>query len=93
MVYTIILHFYFRPKPPPRASFKDESALKRKSEHGSDGMSSKNQRVDDLEDVPMDSDEPTTCDLIVLGLSWKVCISLGLPLEGCKGCNCTLDFR
>jgi len=60
-----------RPKPPPRASFKDESALKRKSEHGSDGMSSKNQRVDDLEDVPMDSDEPTTCDLIVLGLSWK----------------------
>jgi len=60
-----------RPKPPPRTSFKDESALKRKSEHGSDGMSSKNQRVDEFDDIPMDSDEPTTCDLIVLGLSWK----------------------
>ena len=52
---------------------KDESALKRKSEQDSDGMSSKNQRVDDFEEVPMDSDESGTCDLIVLGLSWKVC--------------------
>lgn len=63
-----------RPKPPPRTSvsaLKDESALKRKSEQDSDGMSSKNQRVDDFEDVPMDSDESGTCDLIVLGLSWK----------------------
>ena len=51
---------------------KDESALKRKSEQDSDGMSSKNQRVDDFEEVPMDSDESGTCDLIVLGLSWKV---------------------
>ena len=54
---------------------KDESALKRKSEQDSDGMSSKNQRVDDFEEVPMDSDESGTCDLIVLGLSWKVCFT------------------
>jgi len=72
-----------RPKPPPRQTqapasiisasnlAKDESALKRKSEQDSDGMSSKNQRVDDFEEVPMDSDESGTCDLIVLGLSWK----------------------
>ena len=65
-----------RPKPPTRlvtsANLKDESALKRKSEQDTDGMSSKNQRVEDFEEVPMDSDESGTCDLIVLGLSWKV---------------------
>jgi len=57
-----------RPKPPARPSAGN---IKRKSEQDSDGMSSKNQRVDDFEDVPMDSDESGTCDLIVLGLSWK----------------------
>lgn len=34
-------------------------------------MSSKNQRVDDFDEVPMDSDESGACDLIVLGLPWK----------------------
>lgn len=43
----------------------------RKSEQDPDGMSSKNQRVDDFDEVPMDSDESGTCDLIVLGLPWK----------------------
>ena len=62
-----------RQAPASIISAKDESALKRKSEQDSDGMSSKNQRVDDFEEVPMDSDESGTCDLIVLGLSWKVC--------------------
>ena len=53
---------------PPR--YKDESALKRKSEQDPVGMSSKNQRVDDFDDfdVAMDAtDESGTCDLIVLG--------------------------
>lgn len=55
---------------------KDESALKRKSEQDPDGMSSKNQRVDDFEDfedsdMAMDADESGACDLIVLGLPWK----------------------
>ena len=62
-----------RQAPASIISAKDESALKRKSEQDSDGMSSKNQRVDDFEEVPMDSDESGTCDLIVLGLSWKGC--------------------
>lgn len=45
--------------------------LFRKSEQDPDGMSSKNQRVDDFDEVPMDSDESGACDLIVLGLPWK----------------------
>ena len=48
---------------------KDESKLKRKCDQDSDEMSSKNQRVDNFEKV---SDESTTSDLIVLGLSFKV---------------------
>jgi RNA recognition motif-containing protein len=46
-----------------------ESALKRKFQHESDEMFSKNQRVDDFDGE--DSDESDTCDLIVLGLSFK----------------------
>lgn len=72
-----------RPKQPLRSGMKDEAALKRKSEQDPDGMSSKNQRVDqvdqygDFEDDAMDDgvgqgDNPGgTCDLIVLGLPWK----------------------
>ncbi len=45
---------------------KEEAALKRKSENDTDGMSSKTQRVDGEEDM-----ESSTCDLIILGLSWK----------------------
>lgn len=60
-------------------SVKDEAALKRKSENDADGMSSKNQRVDD-EDEEDDEDRDddmdgssalVTSDLIVLGLPWK----------------------
>ena len=43
--------------------------MKRKSEYDSDGMSSKNQRVD--ADDEMTSGDESTCDLIILGLSWK----------------------
>ena len=58
----------FLKRPKPTKNSKNESALKRKTEQDSGGMSSKNQRVDDSEEVPMDSDEVTgTCDLIVLG--------------------------
>jgi len=63
-----------RPKQLPRSLNKDDlSALKRKSEQDPDGMSSKNQRVDDFDDVAMldETDEGGTCDLIVLGLPWK----------------------
>ena len=77
--YTYICN---RPKlqsshPSAKSSnqIKDESALKRKSEQDPDGMSSKNQRVDDFDDaeMPMDADEDSSgaCDLIVLGLPWK----------------------
>ncbi len=64
-------------------SFKDEAALKRKSENDPDGMSSKNQRVDQYEDVDdaMDGSGSSdyyqagnssgTCDLIVLGIPFK----------------------
>lgn len=69
-------HSYICTRPKPIATIvsraiKDESALKRKSEQDPDGMSSKNQRVDDFDEVPMDSDESGACDLIVLGLPWK----------------------
>ena len=43
--------------------------MKRKSEYDTDGMSSKNQRVDG--DDEMASGDENTCDLIVLGLPWK----------------------
>ena len=46
-----------------------EKAQKRKFQHESDEMFSKNQRVDDFDGE--DSDESDTCDLIVLGLSFK----------------------
>jgi hypothetical protein len=46
---------------------KEEAALKRKSEYDTDGMSSKNQRVDGDDDMA----EEITCDLIVLGIPWK----------------------
>ena len=51
-------------------------SLQRKSEQDPDGMSSKNQRVDQLDDYgehmdESDSGEAGTCDLIVLGLPWK----------------------
>jgi len=45
---------------------KEEAALKRKSENDTDGMSSKTQRVDGEDDA-----DTSTCDLIILGLSWK----------------------
>jgi hypothetical protein len=48
---------------------KEEAALKRKSEYDTDGMSSKNQRVDG--DDEMSSGDEITCDLIVLGIPWK----------------------
>ena len=48
---------------------KEEAALKRKSEYDTDGMSSKNQRVDGDDD--MSSGDEMTCDLIVLGIPWK----------------------
>ena len=51
---------------------KDESKLKRKCDQDSDEMSSKNQRVDNFEEV---SDESITSDLIVLGLSFKATTS------------------
>ena len=57
---------------PPKQNFafqKEEAALKRKSEYDTDGMSSKNQRVDG--DDEMTSGDENTCDLIVLGLPWK----------------------
>jgi len=69
-----------RPKIPvvqnQTSKLKDEAALKRKSEQDPDGMSSKNQRVDQLDDYgehmdESDSGEAGTCDLIVLGLPWK----------------------
>jgi hypothetical protein len=71
-----------RPKQPPmvpRSGVKDEAALKRKSEQDPDGMSSKNQRVDQYENEDDDMDgggggddaAEVTCDLIVLGLPWK----------------------
>ena len=73
--YTYICN---RPKVQSSGSrsnqIKDESALKRKSEQDPDGMSSKNQRVDDFDtdaEMPMDADESGACDLIVLGLPWK----------------------
>jgi len=59
------------PKPVPK-----NTNIKRKIDQTSDEMSSKNQRVEDYDEASEDSCESGTCDLIVLGLSFKARISI-----------------